>query len=104
MVDKTKKTLQERITELEGLINKAKDEAKRYSELYKTRQAELENLKVLLEKEALEAEKALFDSVGVTSDVANRLKNSGVSISDLLELAGVPKETQIVDEEADINV
>lgn len=94
MVDKTKKTLQERITELEALVNKAKDEAKRYSELYKTRQAELENLKVLLEKETLEAENAAFAAVGVTPESAAQLKNSGLTLNELLVMAGVQVETE----------
>lgn len=85
MSEATLKTLQEKYDKMQRLCDRAKSESQKFSDLYKSRKAELATLKLLLDK-------AKFEDVGVTADVAARLKNAGLTMNELFDMAGVPGE------------
>ena len=82
MSETTLKTLQEKYDKMEHLCERAKEESQKFSDLYKSRKAELATLKLLLDK-------ARFESVGVTTAAAEQQKNAGLTMADLLDMAGV---------------
>ena len=82
MSEVTLKNLQEKYDKMQRLCERAKDESQKFSDLYNTRKAELETLKILLDKER-------FASVGVTTEAAEQLKNAGLTMADLLDMAGL---------------